>query len=166
MPALHIEKLGLRTHQQRDPNVFKGEEMKKSFASILLTLIGVLGLGVAAQAQIRSEIVVTLPFAFVASGKTLPAGTYTLQPVSDDNADGLVLNNYENHVSVIVHPIEIEKASGKESNLSFKQVGEQRFLGRIQTTSTVYNLSMPHAEMLLAAAPSQESSPSGNSGSN
>ena len=52
--------------------------MKKKYARILLTLVGLLGLGVAAKAQIRGEIVVTLPFEFVVSGKTLPAGTYTL----------------------------------------------------------------------------------------
>ncbi len=52
--------------------------MNKMYACILLTLVGLLGLGVAAKAQIRGQIVVTLPFEFVVSGKTLPAGTYTL----------------------------------------------------------------------------------------
>ncbi len=41
--------------------------MKKKYASILLTLICLLGLGVTAAAQGRGEIVVTLPFEFVAT---------------------------------------------------------------------------------------------------
>jgi hypothetical protein len=54
----------------------------KRFASILLTLVGVLGLGMAAKANSRSEIAVTLPFEFVAGGKTLPAGTYALREIA------------------------------------------------------------------------------------
>jgi hypothetical protein len=141
--------------------------MKKRFASILLTLIGVLGLGMVAKANSRSEIAVTLPFEFVAGGKTLPAGTYTLRDVSDDPADGLILNSYENRASVIVHPIEIEKASANKSIVSFQRVGEQLFLDRIQTADTVYNIPVPRAAILLAAAPSHKSSAvSDNSGSN
>ena len=80
--------------------------MKMRFASILLTLIGVLAMGAAAQAQSGSKTIVNLPFEFVAAGQTLPAGTYTLTPVSDYVFDGIILRSYENHVSVIVHPIE------------------------------------------------------------
>jgi hypothetical protein len=141
--------------------------MKKRYASILLALIGVLGLGMAAQANSRGAVTVTLPFEFVASGKTLPAGTYTLRAVSDNPADGLILNNYENHVGVIVHPIEIENAPARKPTVSFQRVGTQQFLDRIQTTDIVYNLPVPRAAILLAAKPSPDSSPvSGNSGSN
>jgi len=50
----------------------------KKYANFLLTLICLLGLGSAANAQGRGQIVVELPFEFVVSGKTLPAGTYTV----------------------------------------------------------------------------------------
>ena len=49
----------------------------KKYARILVALSFLLGLGVAAEAEIRPEIIVTMPFEFVVSGKTLPAGTYT-----------------------------------------------------------------------------------------
>ncbi len=141
--------------------------MKKRLAGVSLALIGVLGLGMAARANSRGAVTVTLPFEFVASGKTLPAGTYTLRAVSQDPAEGLILNNYENHVSVIVHPIETEEAQAQKPTVSFELVGEQRFLDRIQTTDTVYNLSVPRAAILLAAKPSPDSTPaSGSSGSN
>jgi hypothetical protein len=168
-PALAREKFGLRTAQQRDPNVLEEKKMKKICASLLLTLIGALGLGLAAQAQTqtRTETVVTLPFEFVASDKTLPAGRYTLRPVSDDPADGLILNNFEHHASVIVHPIETEKTPSAKSNVGFQRVGDQLFLDRIQTSDTVYNLPLSPAAVLLAATPSPKGSAvSGTSGSN
>lgn len=92
----------------------------KKYASILLTFIGLLGLGVTAKAEIRGEIVVTLPFEFVVSGKTLPAGTYTVSRLSDDKFGGLILSSYENHTSVFVHPIEIESASADKPQVSFE----------------------------------------------
>jgi hypothetical protein len=77
--TLAESKLERRTDQQREPKRLTGEIMNKIYACILLTLVGLLGLGVAAKAQIRGEIVVTLPpFEFVVSGKTLPSGPYTL----------------------------------------------------------------------------------------
>jgi hypothetical protein len=149
--------------------------MKKIYASSLLAssllaLVGVFGLGAAAaQAQPRSETVVTLPFDFVASDTTLPAGKYSLRPVSDDPADGLFLINYEHHASVIVHPIETEEAPSNKPTVSFQRVGGELFLNRIQTTNTIYNLPVSRAQILRAAMPSPQGSgpdASGNSGSN
>lgn len=125
--------------------------MKMKFASILLTLVGALAMGAAAQAQSGSKIIVNLPFEFVAGGQTLPAGTYTLTPVSDDAFDGLILSSYDNHTSMIVHPIEIEKASAIKSKVSFQQVREQHFLNRIQTQDTVYNFPVSRAAISQAA---------------
>lgn len=64
--------------------------MKMKFSSVLLTVICLLGLSAAAKADIRSQIRVTRPFAFVVDGETLPAGRYTLSTFSDDKFDGLV----------------------------------------------------------------------------
>src|SRR5277367_6049318 len=107
--------------------------MKKKFASILLTLIGLLGLSAAAKATIRDEIVVTLPFEFVVSGKTLPAGIYTLSRFSDDRLDGLLLTSYKNHVSILVYPSNVGSALVDSPELSFQRVAGERFLTRIQT---------------------------------
>jgi hypothetical protein len=167
-PAPARERLRFRAHQQQDPKRSQGEEMKKRFASIFLTLIGILALGMGARANSQNEIVV-LPFEFVASGKTLPAGTYTLTPVSDYPKDGLVLSNVETHASVIIHPIETEEATAQKPSASFERVGERRFLNRIQTENTVYNIPVSRAVALQAAMPSHESTPapvSANSGSN
>jgi hypothetical protein len=143
--------------------------MKKRYASILLTLICVLGLGVAAKAQYRGEVVVTIPFEFVASGKTLPAGTYTVSRFSHDKNDGVViLSNRETGKSVFVHnTIETEDTSADNPQVSFERVGELHFLSRIQTASDVYNIPVSRSEIREAAArPHDNGSASGSSGSN
>jgi hypothetical protein len=150
-----------------NPNGKKGEIMKKKYASILAAIICFLGLGVAAKAEIRREIVVTLPFEFVVSGKTLPAGTYTVSRFADDKFEGLILSSYENRTSVFVHPGEIESASGDKPQLSFERVGGQNFLSRIQTTKDVYNIPVSRSVIAEAVARSRDNgSASGSSGSN
>lgn len=125
--------------------------MKMRFAGILLTLIGALAMGGAAQAQSGSKIVVNLPFEFVANGKTLPAGTYTVSRVTDNVFGGLILSNYDNHASVIVNPIEVKEARATKSEVRFEQVGDQLFLNRIQTQSTVYRFPVSRAASSQAA---------------
>jgi hypothetical protein len=141
-------KLKRRTDQQREPKRLTGEIMKKKYATILLTLICLLGLGVGATAQTRGKIVVTLPFEFVVSGKTLPAGTYTLSRFADDKSEGLILSSYENRTSVFVHPVEIENAFADKPQVSFERVGEQHFLTRIQTSYDIYNIRVSRSAIM------------------
>jgi hypothetical protein len=139
--------------------------MRSKFASILLTLTCLLGLGAVTRATTRDEIVVTLPFEFVVSGKTLPAGTYTLSRVSDDKLGGLVLSN--NHASVFVYAITVASASSDQPQVSFESVGERRFLSSIRTSHDVYNIPVPRSAIMEATArPLRQSSPAGSSGGN
>jgi len=142
--------------------------MKKKYASILLTLMCVLGLGVAAKAESRGQVVVTLPFEFVISGKTLPAGTYTVSRISSDaKIVGLVFSSYENRMSVFVHPIAIDSARADKPSVSFERVGEQHFLSSIQIALDVYTIPVSRSEILEAAArPHDNGSASASSGSN
>jgi hypothetical protein len=125
--------------------------MKMKFASVLLTLICLLGLSAAARADIRGQIRVMLPFEFVVDGETLPAGTYTLSSFTDDKSDGLILSNQDHRVSVFVHPVEIESASADKPQVSFRRVGGQLFLTRIQTAYDVYNIPVPHSVIVQFA---------------
>ena len=76
--------------------------MKKLYLRILVALVSFAGLGITAKAQVVEQIVVTIPFEFVAAGKTLPAGTYTINRLSDDRFAGLVIRSFENRASAIV----------------------------------------------------------------
>jgi hypothetical protein len=137
------------------------------FLSFLLTFICVLGLGAVANAQIRREIVVTLPFDFVVSGKTLPAGTYFVSRFSDDKFDGVLLSNRESRTSVFVHPVEIEEASADKPEVSFERVGEQHFLARIRTAHVTYTIPVSRPQILeVTARPHDNGSISASFGSN
>ena len=125
--------------------------MKMKFASVLLTVICLLGMSAAARADIRGQIRVTLPFEFVVDGETLPAGTYTLSTFSDDKFDGLILSNHDHRIGVFVHPVEIEGASADKPQVSFQRVGNQLFLTRIQTAYDVYNIPVPHSVIMQFA---------------
>jgi hypothetical protein len=124
----------------------------KQYARILVAVILLSGLGVAAQAESRTEIVVTLPFEFVASGKTFPAGTYTAGRLTNIGLGGLRLTNRATGTSVFVLPDEVESASANKPKVIFKQVGNQHFLSAIQTADEVYNIPVYRSVILEAAA--------------
>jgi hypothetical protein len=141
--------------------------VKNKYASILVAIICFLVLGVAAKAQIRGEIVVTLPFEFVIGGKTLPAGTYRVSRVSDDKRSGLILSSYENRTSVFVHPVEFESTSENKPQVSFERVGEQHFLSKIETRDDIYNIPVSRSAVVEAAEGSHDNGfASGSSGNN
>jgi hypothetical protein len=146
-------------------DAIKEKIMKKKCASILLTLTCFLGLGVAARATTRVETVVTLPFEFVVSGKTFPAGTYKLSRVSDDKLGGLVFGN--DHASVFVNAITVASASSDKPQVSFERVGEQHFLSSIRTANDVYSIPVPRAAIMEATARQlRQNSTAGTSGGN
>jgi hypothetical protein len=126
--------------------------MRKQYAKILLTLICLLGIGVAAEAGGRVEIVMTLPYGFVVSGKTLPAGTYTVTRISDDVSAGVVLSSYENRTTVVVLPGEVENTTANKPSVSLERVGDVYFLSKIETPYYVYTIPVSHAAVMEAAA--------------
>ena len=133
--------------------------MKKHYLRILLALIGMAGLGIATTAQDLDHLVVKIPYAFVASGKTLPAGTYTLVRASNSETRALVLDNFENHASVIVVAETVENNYAAKSGVSFEQVGGQIFLSQIQTADHLFTIPVTRAEMLQASAKSHSGTP-------
>ena len=124
--------------------------MKKQYASILLTLTCVLGLGVGAEGQSQREVIVTVPYEFVAGGKTLPAGTYTVTRVSEDRFSGLIISSYENRSSVVVMPNEFKSYPADNIKVSFQQIGDVHFLSRIETANGAYNIPVPHSATVAA----------------
>jgi hypothetical protein len=140
--------------------------MKKLYLRILVALVGFAGLGATAKAQVIDQIVVTIPFEFVAAGKTLPAGTYRVNRLSDDRF-GLVLRSLDNRASVIVLPTEVESAPGDKAQVSFETAGDEHFLSKIKTADNVYNIQVPRAAILLALGKSHADAASGSAtGSN
>jgi hypothetical protein len=136
----------------------------KKHTRILVAITFFLGLGVAAEAATRAQTTVTLPFDFVVTGKTLPAGVYT---VSNDIFGVLLLTSRDQQSSVYVNPVDVETASVNMPKLTFRRVGGQYFLSAIQTSNDVYNIPVSPSAILEVSARSHGNSPvSGTSGGN
>jgi hypothetical protein len=139
----------------------------KKYTKILVAITFLLGLGVAANAEIRPQIVVTLPFDFVVAGRTLAAGTYVVERFSDQPFNALILTSRDNRASVFVNPTEMEDATGDMPNVRFHQVGGKHVLSAIQTDDYVYNFRISRSVTLAAAAQPRDTAPvSGSAGSN
>ena len=100
----------------------------KKYTRILVAIMFLLGLGVAANAEIQPVIAVDMPFEFVAGKTTLPAGAYVVKRISDQPFDVLMITSRDKGTSVFVNPTEMEGASTYKPNVSFHKVGDQHFL--------------------------------------
>ncbi len=142
--------------------------MRKQYLRILIALFSVAGLGVVAEGQVRDQIVVTIPYEFVVAGKILPAGTYKVNRVNDTDPRALILSSLENRASAFVLPTEVENSHADKAEVSFEQVGGERFLTKIETAEHRFTISVSRSEILEAAGRSNSgTSASGTaSGSN
>ena len=129
----------------------------KKYVRVLATITFCFGIGVAAKAEMRDDIVMTLPFGFEAGEATLPAGTYKVSRISNDISGPLLLTSYDNGTSVFVLPTGREGTSEDKPHLTFQQVGAERFLNTIQTASETYCIPVSHSAVMEAAAKSHTS---------
>jgi hypothetical protein len=126
--------------------------MRKLCLRIAVALVSFAGLGITAKAQdvVVDQVVVTIPFQFVVAGKTLPAGTYHVNRVSDDKWAGLIFSSVENRGSAIVHPIKVESTPDAKAQVSFETAGGEHFLSKIETADNVFTIPVSPAAILLA----------------
>jgi hypothetical protein len=136
----------------------------RKYIRILIALIGVTGLGITAKGQAVDQIVLTVPFEFVVSGKTLPAGTYRVNRLWSDKLEVLVITSYENNVSAIFLPTEVESASANKPQVTFEKAGDEHFLSKIETADNVFTIPVSRAAILLASGKSHSGAASGSSG--
>jgi len=137
--------------------------MKKLCLRIAVALVSFAGLGITAKARVVDQVVVTIPFEFVVAGKTLPAGTYRVNRVSDDRSAGLIFSSFENLASAIVYLIEMENAPAEKAHVSFQTAGDEHFLSKIETADNVFTIPVSRAAILLASGKLHTDTPSGSS---
>jgi hypothetical protein len=126
----------------------KGEIMKKFYFIAVLTLTCAFGLGISARAQDADGVVVEVPFEFVAGGKTLPAGAYTVSRVFPESQPGLVIQSYDN--SAFLLPIIFDGTGAKQATLAFNHVEDKYFLSKVETPIGTYTIGMPRAMTKVA----------------
>jgi hypothetical protein len=142
--------------------------MKKHYVRILSAFFGLATLAITAKGQTPDQLVVNIPYEFVAAGKTLPAGSYRINRLSDKNQRVLVISSFENRAAVAVLPVEVaDKTGAEQPSVSFQQVGDQYLLSKIQTAEHVFTIPVS-SPAVLETAMKKHSGPSASasSGSN
>ena len=117
--------------------------MKKSYVSVVVTMICLLGLGEGARAQNTGKVVSNVPFEFVVGGVTLPAGVYTVGGASPDAYSSLVLIRSQDKGALLL-PIAFDPPTGR-GEFAFEHVGDRYFLSKIETPEGVYTFRTPRA---------------------
>ena len=105
--------------------------MKKQISRALLGLAAALALGVAANAQaVLNRVAVRVPFDFVAGGKQLPAGSYTVRRVRSDAETALIIRSEDGRNSAVVLT-NTGEAGPSAAALVFRQHGDRYFLAGV-----------------------------------
>ena len=127
--------------------------MNKLFLRALLALAGFAGLIIPAKARADDQIVVKIPFEFVAAGTTLPAGEYRISRLRDEKPRVLLLRSLDNPADIVTLATKTEDTPHGKVQLDFTTLGDQHILSRIESSSYAYIISVPRTEVLLAATP-------------
>ena len=132
------------------------------FTRMLALLVGLVAFGgfaLNASALEFDQLTIRVPYDFVVSGKTLPAGTYRLSRVDNSFGRELLLRNVDNTSGVLIIPNQADDARGGELNVTFRQVGSLHFLSRIQTPEHVFDLPVSKSDILHATNKPNQPSP-------
>jgi hypothetical protein len=124
---------------------------------LLPTSLWLFGLAAGAKAETHREVIVKIPYEFVAGGRTLPAGTYTVSRLSDDSLAGLSITSYEQRSGALVLANQFESHPAEDSKVLFERVGDMYFLRSIETLDGVYTLPLPHSARLMAKSAQTDS---------
>ena len=125
--------------------------MKRNYFRLFVVFLGAALLAGVASAGDSDRIVVNIPYDFVASGKTLPAGSYIVQRLSDSNYFPLSISSRENGTTVFVQSIEVKEASQSHPSVDFLVSGDQHFLTSIQTAEHVFSFPVSPSTIQQAA---------------
>ena len=141
--------------------------MKTTYVRFLSAFLALAALAIATRAQAVDKIIVNIPHEFVAAGKTLPAGTYTINRISDFNNTELSLSSVENHESVLLLSSVVAPTREDKPALSFQRVGDQYVLSKIETLDHVFPLPLSATPAVQVAMKNQSApAASAASGSN
>ena len=139
--------------------------MKTIYTRFLSAFFGLAALGAASQAQEADQLRVKLPHDFVVASKTLPAGTYKILRLSDNNK-AMTITSCENGDSVLLFSTEVTPASEDNPTVTLEHTGNQYFLREIETTEHIFRISVPKGAPRLSvkiqATPSSATASGGN----
>jgi hypothetical protein len=146
-------------------NEIEGEVMKTIYTRFLSAFLGLAAFGAATRAQEADQLRVKLPHDFVVAGKTLPAGTYKVLRLRDNNK-AITITSCENGDSVLLLSTEVTPAREDNPTLTLEHTGKQYFLSQIDTRERVFRISVPKGaskfSVKIQATPSTATVSGGN----
>ena len=105
---------------------------KQSITSIIVLVCVTVIAATTVRAQNARRFLIDIPFQFVITGRTLPAGKYAVERIDPTKPNVVMLKNTGNDIVrlVITQRVEIEEMS-TTSSLIFKRRGEEFYLFQI-----------------------------------
>ena len=141
--------------------------MKTTYVRILSAFLGLAAFAAATWALEIDQIIVNVPYEFVAGGKTLPAGTYRVKRANDHDTRVLAITSFENRQGVLLLSSDISPTRDDKPALSFDVIGNQHFLSRIETADHIFTIPVSaKANRLIAMNDQTTPSASSSSGAN
>ena len=117
--------------------------MKTIYVRFLSAFFALAAVAVSARSQAVDKLIVNIPHDFVAAGKTLPAGTYKVNRISDFEIKQLSLTSFENGNGVFLLSSEVSTTREDKPALSFERIGNQYFLSKIETATHIFTIPVP-----------------------
>jgi hypothetical protein len=116
--------------------------MKTIYTRSLSALFGLAVLGAATRAQEGDQIRVKVPYDFVVAGKTLRAGNYKVDRLTDNNK-AMTMTSFENGDSVLLFSTDVTPTREDNPTLTLEHTGTHYFLSQIETAQHVFKISVP-----------------------
>lgn len=122
------------------------KQIKRAFAIVSLLVIA--AVCTVASAQVSRTVVVNVPFDFVVGNERLPAGEYTVRPVSRNSEKTLLVRSLDGSAAatVITNAVESGAATDK-AKLNFTRYEDQYFLAQIWTPGSRAGREVPKSRL-------------------
>ncbi len=119
--------------------------MKKLMIRTLLGISVFTMFAVSASAKLENTVRANVPFAFTIGDTTLPAGTYTFEPLSHWNVPNHILvRGTERKSEAIVLTIEAQSRDFQTgTKMEFNQYDDKYFLAAIWTPGSQFGVELP-----------------------
>jgi hypothetical protein len=128
--------------------------MKRNYFRVFVVSLFVASFGVAAQAGEPDQLLVNIPYDFVVSGKTLPAGAYHVSRFGDGDLHELAIRSVETGSTVFTLSSEVKSVSSNQPKVTLEGSGQQHFLSKIQTADHIFTIPVSKSALAEAAAES------------
>jgi hypothetical protein len=125
--------------------------MKKQLLGAVIVLTGLFALAIGVQAE-TGDIVVKIDQDFVAGGKALPAGTYTIVRDSPGTSDVLFLRGEQAGATAFLLPATWDPSVPVQPQVRLTRVGDTYYLSEVSTEAGVFTLPEPRVETRTAKA--------------